>query len=154
MGIVELSTAFQDLNLDFVVTVADRFETMATAIAATYLNIPLLHIQGGEVSGNIDDRVRHAITKLADYHFVSSELSKERVIGMGEDPSKVFNFGCPSMDVLRHSDLSMNAGKLQGYLGVGTAIDWSKPYILVLQHAVTTSYGEGFGQMTATLDAV
>ena len=73
LGIVELSSAFQDLRPDMVVTVADRFETMATAIAATYMNIPLVHVQGGEVSGNIDDRVRHSITQLADYHFVATK---------------------------------------------------------------------------------
>ena len=69
LGIVELSTAFEDLSPDIVLTVADRFETMATAIAATYMNITLAHLQGGEITGNIDERVRHAITKLADIHF-------------------------------------------------------------------------------------
>ena len=61
LGIIELATAFQDLKPDAVITVADRFETMSTAIASTYLNIPLIHLQGGEISGNIDDRVRHSI---------------------------------------------------------------------------------------------
>ena len=73
IGILELSTVFDNLKPDIVVTVADRFETMATAIAASYMNIPLAHIQGGEVTGNIDEKVRHAITKLADYHFVAYE---------------------------------------------------------------------------------
>jgi UDP-hydrolysing UDP-N-acetyl-D-glucosamine 2-epimerase len=117
LGIVELSTAFQDLEPDYVVTVADRFETMATAIAATYLNIKLVHLQGGEVSGNIDDRVRHAVTKLADLHFVSSEESRRRVVAMGEDPRFVFNYGCPSIDVLLNDDLSISNGIMQRYLG-------------------------------------
>ena len=67
LGILELATAFEELKPDAVVTVADRFETMATAIASTYLNIKLIHLQGGELSGNIDNRVRHAITQLSDY---------------------------------------------------------------------------------------
>ena len=71
MGILELSSVFERLNPDAVVTVADRFETMATAIAASYMNIPLVHIQGGEVTGNIDEKVRHAITKLADLNFMN-----------------------------------------------------------------------------------
>lgn len=154
LGIVELSTAFEDLLPDMVVTVADRFETMATAVAATYLNIPLVHLQGGEVSGNIDDRVRHAITKLADIHFVASEASKQRVISMGEDAKYVFNHGCPAMDVLVHSDLSLSAEALDKYLGVGKRIDWSRPYMLVVQHPVTTSYGSGREQITETLEAV
>lgn len=154
LGIVELASAFEDLSPDMVVTVADRFETMATAIAATYLNIPLVHLQGGEISGNIDDRVRHAITKLADLHFVASEASRQRVIAMGENPKLVYNFGCPSMDVLVHEDLSINSSIMSRYLGVGKPIDWSKPYILMLQHPVTTSYGHGFDEVSETLQAI
>lgn len=154
LGIVELSTAFDDLRPDAVVTIADRFETMATAIAATYLNIPLIHLQGGEVSGNIDDRVRHAITKLADYHFVATDQARDRVISMGEDPGTVFSFGCPAMDVLTHADLSLDSVVMSRYGGVGTPVDWSQPYILMVQHPVTTSYGEGREQVTRTLTAL
>lgn len=154
LGIVELSTAFDDLAPDMVVTVADRFETMATAIAATYLNIPLVHLQGGEVSGNIDDRVRHAITKLADIHFVASDDSMKRVIEMGEDADYVFNYGCPAMDVLVNEDLSINNEVMRPYLGVGKPLDWSKPYVLMVQHPVTTSYGHGFEQVSETLEAL
>jgi UDP-hydrolysing UDP-N-acetyl-D-glucosamine 2-epimerase len=154
LGIVELSSAFEDLQPDMVVTVADRFETMATAIAATYLNIPLVHLQGGEVSGNIDDRVRHAITKLADLHFVASELSSQRVVSMGEDPRYVFNYGCPAMDILANEDMSIFNDQMSRYLGVGRPIDWSKPYVLMIQHPVTTSYGHGFDEVSQTLQAL
>ncbi len=154
LGIVELSTAFQDLNPDMVVTVADRFETMATAIASSYLNIPLIHLQGGEVSGNIDDRVRHAITKLADYHFVATEESKNRVINMGESEERVFNHGCPAMDILANENLSIDQKLMESSIGVGMPIDWAKPYILMLQHPVTTSFGNGLFQITETLKAL
>ena len=154
LGVIELATAFTELSPDFVVTVADRFETMATAISATYLNIPLIHLQGGEVSGNIDDRVRHAITKLADFHFVATERSKERVIKMGEQSNTVFNFGCPSMDVIENSDRSISNEIMAQYGGVGSKIDWNKPYILMIQHPVTTSYGDGFSQVDETLSAL
>ncbi len=154
LGIVELSSAFEDLRPDMVVTVADRFETMATAIASTYLNIPLVHLQGGEVSGNIDDRVRHAITKLSDLHFVASELSAIRVVSMGEDPECVFNYGCPAMDILANEDLSISNKQMYQYSGVGHTIDWSKPYILAIQHPVTTSYGNGFQEVSQTLQAL
>lgn len=154
LGIVELSSAFEDLQPHMVVTVADRFETMATAIAATYLNIPLVHLQGGEVSGNIDDRVRHAITKLADLHFVASGLSAERVISMGENPRYVFNYGCPAMDILRNEDLSISNEQMANYLGVGQPINWNQPYILMIQHPVTTSYGRGFEEVSQTLQAL
>lgn len=154
MGIIEVSSALDELKPDFVISVADRFETMATAIASTYLNIPLIHIQGGEVSGNIDDRVRHAITKLADFHFVATEASRQRVIKMGEDPKSVFNFGCPAMDVIENADKSINNDVMKRYGGVGNDVDWTKPYILMIQHPVTTSYGEGFAQVNATLQAL
>jgi len=154
MGIIELSTAFEHLQPDMVVTVADRFETMATAISATYMNIPLVHLQGGELSGNIDDRVRHSITKLADVHFVSTAQSRERVIRMGENPDSVFNCGCPSIDVLANIDFRINKEIMSNYGGVGCSIDWEKPYILMLQHPVTTSYGNGFEQVSETLNAL
>lgn len=154
LGIIELSTSFGTLNPDMVVTMADRFETMATAISATYMNIPLIHLQGGEISGNIDDRVRHAITKLADYHFVSSEESKKRVIDMGEESFRVFNYGCPSVDVIKHQDLTINNEIMSAYGGVGSCIDWTKPYLLMIQHPVTTSYGHGFEQVQETLESL
>jgi len=154
LGIIELTTAFSSLSPDAVVTVADRFETMATAIATSYLNIPLVHLQGGEVSGNIDDRVRHAITKLSDYHFVATEDSKERVVSMGEEDTRVYNYGCPAMDILKNIDLSISNERMSAYGGVGFKIDWDKPFILMMQHPVTTSYGNGFDEVTETLQAL
>ncbi|HEY9514420.1 MAG TPA: UDP-N-acetylglucosamine 2-epimerase, partial [Gemmatimonadaceae bacterium] len=99
IGLLELSTVFDNLKPDVVVTVADRFETMATAVAAAYMNIPVAHVQGGEVTGSIDEKVRHAVTKLADLHFVSSQKAAERVLRMGEEPASVFVTGCPSIDL-------------------------------------------------------
>lgn len=154
LGIVELSTAFENLKPDMVITVADRFETIATAIAATYLNIPLVHLQGGEISGNIDERVRHSTTKLADLHFPATDKSRDRIIKMGEDPKTIFNFGCPAMDVLVENDLSIDNRIMSGYGGTGKAMDWTEPYMLVMQHPVTTSYGKGLEQIDETLHAV
>ena len=101
IGVMELTNVFYNLQPDAVVTIADRFETIATSIAAAYQNIPLVHIQGGEVTGSIDEKVRHANTKLADLHLVSSEDARERVIKLGEDPEKVINTGCPSIDLVK-----------------------------------------------------
>lgn len=154
LGIIELSTAFDDLKPDMVLSVADRFETMSTAVAATYSNIPLIHLQGGEVSGNIDDRVRHAITKLADYHFVASEDAKKRVLKMGEEKFRVFNHGCPAMDVLKNTDLTIDNAVMSQYGGVGVTVDWCSPYILMIQHPVTTSYGDGYEQVEQILEAL
>ncbi len=154
LGIIELTTALQNLAPDYVLTVADRFETMATAIAASYMNIPLIHLQGGEVSGNIDDRVRHAITKLSDLHFPCTAQSRERVIKMGEDPAFVFNHGCPAMDIALSADMSISNAVMNAYSHEGHEMDWAKPYILLVQHPVTTSFGEGDQQILESLTAL
>lgn len=156
LGIIELATAFEDLKPDVVVTVADRFETMSTAIAASYMNIPLAHIQGGEITGNIDESVRHAITKLSHIHFPATKKSAERIIKMGEEPWRVHCTGCPSIDLLVNQDLSLNKQLCEKLIhgGVGTLFDPLKPYILMVQHPVTTSFGEGIRQVTETLQAL
>ena len=142
---------------DIVVTVADRFETMATAIAASYMNIPLAHIQGGEVTGNIDEKVRHAITKLSDYHFVASESAKQRVVNLGEDPEFVFNTGCPSIDLAKevkeNSDF-LPFNPYERYGGVGATSDLSNGYLMVMQHPVTNEYQNSRKHIEATLEAV
>lgn len=154
LGLLELSTVFENLGPDLVVTVADRFETIATAIAAAYMNIPVAHTQGGEVSGSIDESVRHAVTKLSHVHFPATELSAQRVIAMGEDPLMVFNVGCPSIDLVAQTDLGIARDALAAFGGAGTPIDPEKPFILMMQHPVTTEYGAGFDQINETLDAV
>lgn len=156
IGILELSTVFDNLKPDIVVTVADRFETMATAIAASYMNIPLAHIQGGEVTGNIDEKVRHSITKLADYHFVASEGAKERVIKLGEDPAMVFNTGCPSIDLAEEVKYSSTLpfNPYEKYGGVGAQPELNNGYLVVMQHPVTTEYKDSRKHIEATLEAV
>lgn len=154
LGILELSSVFQQLKPDFVITVADRFETMATAIAASYAHIPLVHVQGGEVSGNIDDRVRHSVSKLSDLHFPCTAQSRERLLKMGESPDVVFNFGCPAIDVALSSDLTINNEIMKAYSGVGDGLDWAKPYVLLVQHPVTTSFGQGLKQINESLKAL
>ncbi len=156
IGILELSTVFDNLRPDIVVTVADRFETMATAISASYMNIPLAHIQGGEVTGNIDEKVRHSITKLADYHFVASENAQQRVIQLGENPAMVFNTGCPSIDIaeeiFKKDQLDFNP--YEKYGGVGSEPDLSNGYIVVMQHPVTNEYQDSRKHIEATLRAI
>lgn len=156
IGILELSTVFDNLAPDIVVTVADRFETMATAISASYMNIPLAHIQGGEVTGNIDEKVRHAITKLSDYHFVASEGARERVLKLGEDPEFVFNTGCPSIDLadLVLSNPTLDFDPIQKYGGVGGNPDSSNGYWVVMQHPVTTEVQDSRRHIEETLKAL
>ncbi len=156
LGLIELATAIHNLAPDIVITIADRYETMATALAASYMNIPLAHVQGGEVTGSIDEKVRHAVTKLSDLHFVCTKLSAERVIRMGENPKTVFVTGCPSIDlaasVLKKPALDFDPMKKYG--GVGAELDLKKGYIVVMQHPVTTEYKESRNHITETLMAV
>jgi len=156
IAILELSTVFQNLKPDIVVTIADRFETIATSIAAAYQNIPLAHIQGGEVTGNIDEKVRHANTKLADLHLVASENAANRVYKMGEDKSTIINTGCPSIDLAReiNDNPSLDFDPIEKYGGVGYNIDWKSGYLVVMQHPVTTEQNSAGIQILETLKAI
>jgi len=100
LGLLELPTVFGMLKPDVVVSVGDRFETMATAVAAAYMNIPLAHTMGGEISGTIDESIRHAVTKLSHLHFPANRQAATRIIRMGEDPAMVHVVGCPRIDLV------------------------------------------------------
>jgi len=156
IGVMELANTFYNLKPDAVLTIADRFETIATSIAASYQNIPLIHLQGGEVTGNIDEKVRHANTKLADIHFVTSEDARERVLKMGEDPDYVFNTGCPSIDLAKTvaQNPTLDFDPMTKYGGVGATLDISKGYLVVMQHPVTTEYNRARIDVMQTLEAV
>jgi UDP-hydrolysing UDP-N-acetyl-D-glucosamine 2-epimerase len=80
LGLLELPTIFEQLKPDIVLTVGDRFETMATTLAAAYMNLPIAHTMGGEVSGTIDESIRHAVTKFAHIHFPASQEARDRII--------------------------------------------------------------------------
>ncbi len=156
LGLVELATVFDNLAPDIVLTIADRYETMATAVAAAYMNIPLAHLQGGEVTGNIDEKVRHAVTKLADYHLVATHKAAERVIRMGEDPDFVFVTGCPSIDIAARvlAEPSPEINPFEKYGGVGAQVDLSNGYLVVMQHPVTSEYELARRHVTETLYAI
>ncbi len=156
LGVMELANVFYNLRPDAVITIADRFETIATSIAASYQNIPLIHLQGGEVTGNIDEKVRHANTKLADLHLVASDGARERVIKMGEDPSFVFNTGCPSIDIAAEvlKSPELNFDPIEKYGGVGAQLDIANGYLVVLQHPVTTEYSDARRHVLMTLESI
>ncbi|RLD25694.1 MAG: UDP-N-acetylglucosamine 2-epimerase (hydrolyzing) [Bacteroidetes bacterium] len=156
LGLMELANIFYNLKPDAVVTIADRFETIATSVAAAYQNIPLIHVQGGEVTGNIDEKVRHANTKLADIHLVASLDAKERLIKMGEDVNYVFNTGCPSIDIAYEVSKSpqLDFNPIEKYGGVGKNIDWNNGYLVVMQHPVTTEYDDAKTHITSTLKVI
>ena len=140
IAMLEFATEFQRLDPDVVLLIGDRYEALAAAITAAYMNILITHVQGGEVSGSIDESARHAISKFAQFHFPATERASQFLMKMGERPETVLGIGCPSSDIaaempLMLSDESINAG------GGGCFINAAEPYLLVVFHPVTTEYG-------------
>ena len=134
---LEFTNGFHAADPDLVVICGDRFEQLAIAMAAAYLNKTIAHIEGGDISGSIDESVRHAITKLAHIHFVTNEDARRRVLAMGEDPTYVFNTGSLDVEVASQAGPAMTSAVVNSY-GVGHEVDVTRPFLLVIQHPVTT----------------
>ena len=142
LGLIELSECFSKLKPDLVFTVGDRHETISTAIAASYMNILVAHTMGGEVTGTIDENVRHSITKLSHLHFVSNKDSMQRVIKLGEPKKNVFNVGCRN-DLIKKiisKKNFINEFRFYQKNGVGdiNTISQNDDYFVILYHPVTT----------------
>lgn len=155
-GVVEFSSEFQRLSPDVVLLIGDRYEALAAAIAAAYMNLCILHIQGGEVSGSIDESARHAISKFAQFHFPSTRRSAEYLMRMGEAPATVLGVGCPSSDLARMlpAEFPADLKVLINTTGSGATLDLEKPFQLVIYHPTTTAYGSETAQMEALLGAL
>lgn len=158
LGLIELSSILLKYKPDFTLLIADRFEILAAAIASSYNNIPIVHVQGGEVSGSIDESIRHAITKLSHVHFASNKTAKERILQMGEDERYVFNFGCPRIDTVKKIlETPIKDDTINNFIrkkGVGDIFDIKDPFLMLSQHPVTTEYGQGKQQINNTLKVV
>ncbi len=158
LAIVELSTIFDQLKPDIVLVPVDRFESLAMGVTAAMMNIHVAHTQGGEITGTIDESIRHALTKLSHLHFASTEQSRERIIKMGEIPETVFNIGCPGTDLLLRAprlDQTTTFERLNTeVIKVKEKYDPDKPYLLVLQHPVTTEFDDIEKQIVELLEAL
>lgn len=139
-AMIEFASELQWLKPDFLLLIGDRYEALGAAISAAYQNICIAHIQGGEVSGSIDECARHAITKFAHYHFPATERAAEYIVRMGENPAHVFNVGCPVGDYISKLDTRLPEG-LFSKIGVGAALAPEAPFFLVIFHPITTEYG-------------
>lgn len=156
LGMLGLSDVFDRTKPDYVIVIGDRYEVMAPTIAAAYMNIPVAHTMGGEVTGTIDESIRHAITKFAHIHFPANKESAERILKMGEEEKRVFVVGCPRIDTVKRiieenpnvpEDLFEKCG------GVGSEFNLNQPFLLISQHPVTTEYQEAEHQITETIKA-
>lgn len=153
-GLLGLLPIFERLRPDIVLINGDRFEILPVAVAAAYFNIRLAHIEGGDVSGTIDNSIRHAISKLAHLHFPATRQSAERLVRMGEDPSTVFVHGSPIIDSLTAIDKTLDNSLFDRYPSSVGRIDLTQPYVLVAHHPVTTEYEHNRAQMTELLAAL
>ena len=157
IGISEFSSCFDRIKPDLLVLMADRFEILSAAIAASYQNIRIAHIQGGEVSGNIDQKVRYAVTQLSDYHFPSTKKANQNLVRILNSKKNIFLTGCPSIDLCK--EINKKSYKeflmISNYLiGVGHKVNLKKDYVIVLQHPVTNEYGQGKNQVLKTMNSV
>ena len=152
-GLVEFASEFHRLKPDVVLLIGDRYEALAAAIAAAYMNITLVHIQGGEVSGSIDESARHAISKFAHFHFPSTHRAAEYLVRMGERPDTILGTGCPSSDIAKGLDRKLEPAIVNSR-GAGIEIDVAKPFLLVVFHPTTTEYGGERRQMEVLMAAL
>jgi UDP-hydrolysing UDP-N-acetyl-D-glucosamine 2-epimerase len=150
-GILSLSKSLDELRPDFLVVYADRYESFAAMITGTQMNIPTVHIEGGDYTegGALDDSVRHAMTKLAHLHFTTNEQAADRVRKLGEEPWRVHNVGFPALDLVV-KDIFMTPEEIETDL----ALDLQRPIILFCQHSVTTEYGYADQQIESSLEAL
>lgn len=144
-----LAECFERIRPDLILSGFDIGANFAAAVAGAHMNIPVAHIQGGEVTGSIDESLRHAMSKFAHLHFPATELSARRLIRMGEDPRRVFVVGCPSLDVVLQTPISPKAEVAEAH-----GLDLSRPYVVILQHPVTTEVDHAGAHMAETLAAV
>ena len=147
--VVACTSLFAKRRLDGVFLHGDRGEMLAAAIAAIHLNIPIFHLHGGERTGTVDEPVRHAISKLSHYHFVSSRDARRRLIRMGERADCIFITGAPSLDRITELAVHDRASLCSKY-----GMDADKPVALVLFHGVLQESEAAGRQMEAILAAV
>jgi len=146
--VIGFTKALQQIKPDLILLLGDRGEMLAGAIAALYLNIPIVHIHGGELSGTVDEPVRHSISKLAHYHFTATKKSRDRLIHMGEKAEHIFVTGAPGLDAIYQLEL-LDAEQLFAKYG----LCHQQPLLLILFHPVVQQASEAGKQITALLDA-
>lgn len=157
LGIVEFGTLFNASKPDLVVVRGDRFEVLAAAVAASYMNIPVAHIEGGDISGTLDESVRHAITKLSHVHIATNKDAEQRLVRLGEDPKNIFNFGSPDVEVANVFGNERDDGVDFAQTGSGMPIALDEAFLMVMYHPVwqdSIEEGRLARQTQILLDAV
>lgn len=148
-SIIDFSKIFNKIQPDINLILGDRDEMLASAISAYHMNIPNAHIHGGDKSGGIDEYTRHAITKISNIHFASSQKSKERILKMGENPKYVFFTGSPAVDEVKNNKITDKKTLESKY-----DFKFSGNEILFVQHPVTTQFENTEKQIQNILKAL
>ena len=150
-GVLAISRVLDEMRPDIMVVYADRFEGFAAVIAATQMNIPTAHIEGGDLTegGALDDSVRHAMTKLAHLHFTTNEQASNRILGMGEEPWRVHTVGFPAIDLISEGNFATKV-EITEQLG----LNLSHPIVLFTQHSVSTEFERAAEQVEPSIDAI
>lgn len=148
-AITNITYELEKSKPDIILSGFDIAANFAVTIAGAHMNIPVVHIQGGEVTGTIDESLRHAMSKFSHYHFVANDDARKRLIKMGEIPEHVFVTGCPSIDaILQVKEIPKEELEKEFNL------DLNKPFIIIIQHPVTSEINEVTSQIIKTLEAV
>ena len=145
-GLVE---SLEKLKPDLVLLTVDRVETLAAAVAVSLMNIPIAHIQGGELTGTIDESIRHAVTKLSHFHFPATREAARRIMQLGENKKNIFTYGCPYIDIIKNTNFYTKEVLTKKF-----KINFKKKVCIFTQHAVTTEYGQSSSQISNTLGAL
>lgn len=148
-AVSKLAETFAELKPNIVLVLGDRGEMLAAAIAANYLNIPVAHIHGGELSGHVDGLLRHAITKLAHIHFAATIRAEKRILRLGEEEWRVFISGAPALDNILRGKVASSNSLIEKFGAFA-----KQPFILVAQHPVNIESSDSAKQMQTTLEAV
>ena len=150
-GILSISSVLAKMQPDIMVVYADRFEGFAAVIAASQMNIPTAHIEGGDITegGALDDSVRHAMSKLAHVHFTTNQQASNRVLAMGEEDWRVHTVGFPAIDLISEGNYATPEEIIEKL-----ELDLSKPIILFTQHSVTTEFNDASTQIIPSLNAM
>ncbi len=156
LAVIEFANIFESMRPNVVTVIADRYESLSIAMAASYMNIPIAHVEGGEVSGSIDESIRHAITKMSHVHFPATQEAAERIKNLGEAEESIFTVGSTSLDVIAKLELSdlKNVYELQKTKGVGDIVNLDKEFLVVIQHPVTTEYEKSLFHINETIKAI
>lgn len=140
------------LKPDLLLVLGDREEAMTAALVGAYMNIPIAHVGGGDrVIGNVDDQIRHAVTKLSHLHFATNFESAERIIKLGEQAFRVFNTGNPGLDRLLEVPI-IEMSELSSRVGISLKKD--EPFVIMLQHVISSEIDQAYTQIKASLEAV